>query len=315
MDLRGGNDIWLNFKDERSGFDKSKSLLLFFRYTDLYSQEAVAFMNRLWETYERKGIKMLGVHLPEFSFEEDYQNVKNAINVMGIKWPVYLDNRAKVSSSFGVRTIPDFQLYDKSGQLLKEHIRAGYFGEIQEGINEILNLNEKIIESHEHTKDCIRPTKPVYLGYKRGGMTLSGDFINRSADFGLPEVIAEGSVGLNGKFIVTENYAESKQKGAEVIVGFKAKVSACVATSSKGESRLKLYVNGKNPDSDGEGVPGDGVVKIEAPGLYYLVSGKKQDGHMKLELIDGGVRFFKFMFSGCVRENIEDKIIKGGEDN
>lgn len=48
---------------------------------------------RAWEEeYRAQGLVVIGVHSPEFAFEHEGQNLRRAVQAMGVRYPVAVDN-------------------------------------------------------------------------------------------------------------------------------------------------------------------------------------------------------------------------------
>jgi hypothetical protein len=52
---------------------------------------AHAHLKAWWATYHPKGLVIVGVHTPEFAFEHDPGNVREAVQRLGVRYPVALD--------------------------------------------------------------------------------------------------------------------------------------------------------------------------------------------------------------------------------
>src|SRR3989344_1310683 len=72
---------------------KGKVVLVdFWTYSCINCIHTLPYMRKWWDTYRDKCLVIIGVHTPEFSFEKDVQNVAQAVKVIGVLWPVVLDN-------------------------------------------------------------------------------------------------------------------------------------------------------------------------------------------------------------------------------
>jgi len=68
---------------------------------------------------------IIGVHSPEFDFEKNPDNVKNAVNQYGIHYPVAIDNQFITWQNFANHYWPAHYLIDKKGDVVLSH-----FGEV-----------------------------------------------------------------------------------------------------------------------------------------------------------------------------------------
>ena len=80
---------------------------------------------RAWAAkYAEHGLVVIGVHTPEFSFEHDPYNVRQATQDLGITYPVALDSDYTVWRAFANHYWPALYFVDAGG-----HIRHHHFGE------------------------------------------------------------------------------------------------------------------------------------------------------------------------------------------
>ena len=81
-----------------------------------------------WEAkYKARGLKVVGVHTPELSYERDLDNVLKAVDELKITYPVLVDGEAANWKKWGVHYWPSYYLVDAHGV-----IRESGYGEIHE---------------------------------------------------------------------------------------------------------------------------------------------------------------------------------------
>lgn len=91
------------------------------------------------ETYGPEGLIVIGNHYPEFAYEEDLENLKDAIERLEIPYPVAQDNDRATWGAYGVRYWPTLILIDKQGRIRYTHIGEGRYGEIEAAIQVLLS--------------------------------------------------------------------------------------------------------------------------------------------------------------------------------
>lgn len=67
-------------------------LVDFWAYACINCQRAGEHITKLYDTYRDSGLTVVGVHSPEYAFEHDLGNVRNAVEKEGIHYPVAQDN-------------------------------------------------------------------------------------------------------------------------------------------------------------------------------------------------------------------------------
>ncbi len=77
----------------------------------------------MYATYHRYGLDIVGVETPEFTFEQEASNVRQAISTDGIKYPVVQDNRYGTWNAYHNQYWPAEYFIDAQGKV--RHIKFG----------------------------------------------------------------------------------------------------------------------------------------------------------------------------------------------
>jgi peroxiredoxin len=88
--------------------------------------------------YKDQGLVVIGNHYPEFSHEEDIENVKNAVDKWGIEYAVAQDNDGATWRAYKNSYWPTLYLIDKQGHIRYVHIGEGRYDETEENIKALL---------------------------------------------------------------------------------------------------------------------------------------------------------------------------------
>jgi hypothetical protein len=91
-----------------------------------------------YNTYKDDGLVVIGVHTPEFNYEKDLNNVKEALVRLDVPYPVALDNDWKTWRAYRNRYWPAMYLIDKAGEVRYLHIGEGDYDRTQEVIEALL---------------------------------------------------------------------------------------------------------------------------------------------------------------------------------
>ena len=67
-------------------------LVDFWTYTCINCIRTLPFVEGLYTHYHRYGLEVVGIETPEFTFEQEADNVRQAIDSDGITYPVVQDN-------------------------------------------------------------------------------------------------------------------------------------------------------------------------------------------------------------------------------
>jgi hypothetical protein len=94
---------------------------------------------REWHNkYGDEGLVIIGNHYPEFSYEEDPDNLKQAIIDLDIPYAVAQDNDRKTWAAYKTRYWPTLYLIDKRGHIRYVHIGEGAYEITESVIQELL---------------------------------------------------------------------------------------------------------------------------------------------------------------------------------
>lgn len=95
-------------------------------------------MKEYHSKYKDQGLVVIGNHYPEFSYEEDLDNVKNAVANLGIEYAVAQDNDGDTWRAYKNHYWPTLYLIDKQGHIRYVHIGEGSYAETEENIKALL---------------------------------------------------------------------------------------------------------------------------------------------------------------------------------
>lgn len=82
---------------------------------------------------------MIGNHYPEFGYEKELENLKEAIVQLNIPYPVAQDNDRATWGAYNNRYWPTLYLIDKNGDIRYIHIGEGAYEETEAAIVSLLN--------------------------------------------------------------------------------------------------------------------------------------------------------------------------------
>ena len=95
---------------------KGKVVLVYiWTYTCINSIRPMPYIHDWNQKYSDKGLVNVGVHSPEFGFEKNYTNVKDAVQRFGITYPVILDSDHGTWNAYGNNYWPRNIRYDHIG--------------------------------------------------------------------------------------------------------------------------------------------------------------------------------------------------------
>ncbi|MEW6086461.1 MAG: redoxin domain-containing protein [Chloroflexota bacterium] len=135
------NDIWLNVDSPLRLADLRGRVVLLEMWTfDCINCKNVMPSLKLWHSkYATQGLVIIGNHYPEFDYEADIENLKNAVSSYGIEYAVAQDNDGATWRAYRNNYWPTLYLIDKQGRIRYMHIGEGRYIETEKNIQLLLN--------------------------------------------------------------------------------------------------------------------------------------------------------------------------------
>ena len=130
---------WLNSPPLTAAGLRGKVVLAgFWTYTCINWLRQLPYLRAWAGKYSGHGLVVIGVHTPEFSFEHNVDNVRQAVQDMGITYPVAIDNDYAVWRAFGNHYWPALYFADAQGRIRHHHFGEGEYGQSEMVIQQLL---------------------------------------------------------------------------------------------------------------------------------------------------------------------------------
>jgi cytochrome c biogenesis protein CcdA/thiol-disulfide isomerase/thioredoxin len=113
-------------------------LIDFWTYTCINCLRTLPYVTAWDRRYRDEGLTIVGVHTPEFGFEKDTANVREAIARNHIGYPVAQDNDYGTWNAWGNQYWPAKYLIDATGQVRYTHFGEGDYGTTEAAIRALL---------------------------------------------------------------------------------------------------------------------------------------------------------------------------------
>jgi thiol-disulfide isomerase/thioredoxin len=137
-----GIDTWINSSPLTMQQLRGKVVLVdFWTYTCINCIHVIPYVKSWNQKYKDQGLVVVGVHTPEYPFERNTDNVKEAIKRFDITFPVAQDNRYATWSAYSNQYWPAFYLVDKKGHVVYTHFGEGDYDETEAKIKALLAEN------------------------------------------------------------------------------------------------------------------------------------------------------------------------------
>jgi thiol-disulfide isomerase/thioredoxin len=315
--------IWLNSPPLSFRQLRGRVVLVdFWDYTCVNCIRTLPYVQAWHERYGNKGLTVIGVHTPEFTFAQYQSNIERGIREFGLTYPIVVDSDREIWKAFANRYWPTKYLLDKEGYLRYAHFGEGEYRETEEAIRELLReispalafppLMEPLRAEDGAGAVCFRPSAELYVGHARGRIGNEGSFHEDSiADYSLPDDLKEGFFYVRGRWASTAEYMEAVEDGEHIVVlRYEASgVNVVMASPRSGTRDVKIRQDGHPLNSsqktrDTRFRSGDSgeesYVSVQNARMYALVDNHDFGTHTLELTCPAGVAVFAFTFNSCI---------------
>ncbi len=297
---------WFNTPDMRplslAGLRGHVVLVDFWTYTCINCIRTLPYLKAWDATYRHDGLTIVGVETPEFPFEREASNVRDAIDQFGLRYPVVQDNDMGTWNAYGNEYWPADYLIDGKGQVRYATFGEGDYDKTETAIRALLAEAGADVGAKSHPTNVIVPseqaTPETYLGTERAEGWLAKPR-DGTHDYGPPP---SGPLPLN-EFAFSGTWQIGGQpataiSGAGIDVEFEAK-HVYLVLSSQGERprSVQVLLDGRPiPAADAGADVHDSQVTVRGQRLYTLVSLPGDQRHHLGLRFPPGVTGYAFTF-------------------
>lgn len=270
---------------------------------------------RAWDKkYKSKGLVVIGVHTPEFSFEEDIANVQQAVKDMNIAYPIAMDNNYEIWSGFSNQYWPALYLIDGKGKIRYYKFGEGDYQQIEEVIQQLLkeagatNIVNTTVSVDatgvEVPADWANLRSPEnYLGYERTENFASpgGPRKESRHDYTFPSSLSLNQWGLSGNWMLKKDRIILNKDNGRLSYRFHARdLHLVMGPLNKDASiRFRILIDGKPPgNTHGVDIDAGGNGIVTQQRLYQLIRQPESiaERQFEIEFLDTGIELFAFTF-------------------
>jgi thiol-disulfide isomerase/thioredoxin len=116
----------------------SVTLIQFWTFACINCQRTLPYVVDWHGKYAAKGLRVIGIHTPEFPFERDINNIKSALKKHNITYPVPVDNQFQTWKAYSNEYWPHLFLADRQGIIRYDHIGEGAYDTTEQTIQQLL---------------------------------------------------------------------------------------------------------------------------------------------------------------------------------
>lgn len=102
-------------------------------------QHVIPSLRGWYQKYSSQGLVIIGNHFPEFGYEKDLNNLKEAIKTLDVPYPVAQDNDGATWNAYHNRYWPTAYLIDRRGHIRFIQIGEGNYQRTEAAIRDLLS--------------------------------------------------------------------------------------------------------------------------------------------------------------------------------
>jgi cytochrome c biogenesis protein CcdA/thiol-disulfide isomerase/thioredoxin len=282
---------WVNSRPLTLASLRGKVVLIdFWTYTCINCIRTLPYLRAWDERYRDRGLTIVGVHTPEFAFEKDTGNVRDAVKRSGLRYAVAQDNDYATWNAWGNRYWPAKYLIDATGQVRDTHFGEGDYDVTEQAIRALLEeagggeLGDRA--GRQPGEVAGQATPETYLGAARAERWLRPPQPGVHAYPGADGALPQDTFALGGTWKVDAESAEAV-RGSTLKAHVTGK-SVYLVLGSRGNRPRQVTVR-----LDGEPYR---RVTVRRQRLYTLVSLPRTEEHELALEFEPGVSGFAFTF-------------------
>jgi thiol-disulfide isomerase/thioredoxin len=310
-----GATTWLNSQPLTMDELRGKVVLInFCTYTCINWLRQLPYVRAWAEKYTDQGLVVIGVHTPEFEFEQNLDNVRRALMDMRIDYPIAVDNDYAVWRAFENHYWPALYFIDTQGRIRHHQFGEGNYERSEQVIQQLLSesgagrvgqemvqINARGFEAAADWNSLKSPEN--YLGYARTENFASpgGAVLNQPHSYTAPAQLQLNQWALSGDWTIGRQAIVLNQSGGRIAYRFHARdLHLVMGPATPGTSvRFRVLIDGQpavavrgfDIDEQGEGT-------VTEQRLYQLIRQPQpiRDRQFEIEFLDAGVEAFAFTF-------------------
>jgi thiol-disulfide isomerase/thioredoxin len=306
---------WLNSPPLTAAGLRGKVVLVdFWTYTCINWLRTLAYVRAWAEKYKDEGLVVVGVHTPEFPFEQNEDNVREAAEDMTVEYPIALDSDYAVWRAFSNQYWPAVYIADAQGRIRHHHFGEGAYMECERVIQQLLreagrdgigdDLVSVIPDGFEAQADWTHLESPeTYLGYEQAQnfASLGRAELDEPRTYVVPDPLRLNHWALSGDWTIERRASVLNKPEGRIAFRFHARdVHLVMGPPARGTTvPFRVLVDGEPPGGDhGLDVDEQGHGRLSQQRLHQLIrqGGSITDRTFEIAFLAPGAEAYAFTF-------------------
>lgn len=310
-----GATEWLNSPPLTAAGLRGKVVLIdFWTYSCINWLRSLPYVRAWAEKYKNQGLVVIGVHTPEFAFEKNVDNVRQAAKAMRVNYPIAIDNDYAIWRAFKNEYWPALYFVDARGHIRHHHFGEGEYGQSEMIIQQLLSeagiggIGHELVSVDangvEAAADWDSMKSPeTYVGYQRAENFASpgGAVLDKRHVYASPVQLKLNHWALSGDWTVEKQLTVLNKPNGRIVYRFHARdLHLVMGCATRGTAvRFRVLIDGHPPGAaHGLDVDEQGNGTVMEHRLYQLIRQPQPiaDHTFEIEFLDAGVNAFVFTF-------------------
>jgi thiol-disulfide isomerase/thioredoxin len=306
---------WINSAPLAPAALRGKVVLVdFWTYSCINWRRSLPYVRAWAEKYKDKGLVVIGVHSPEFSFERDADNIRWAVKQMKIDYPIAVDSNGTLWSAFRNSYWPALYFIDVQGRIRHHEFGEGEYARSEAIIQQLLaegglgGIHRDMVSVTSVGVEAAADWNSLkssenYVGYERTENFVSrdGTIWDKRHIYVAPARLWLNHWGLSGAWTVEKERIVLNGNSGRIVYRFHARDLHLVMGSSVPGVPVpfRVLLDGKPPGAaHGIDVDEQGSGVVAEPRLYQLIRQSEPVGDrlFEIQFLDSGIEAFSFTF-------------------
>lgn len=278
-------------------------LIDFWTYSCINCVRTLPYLTDWYDKYADDGFVIIGVHTPEFAFEEDPENVQDAVERFDIEYPVAQDNNYETWRAYNNRYWPAKYFIDAEGNIRYTHFGEGDYDVSELVIRQLLadigvDADEEL-SGPADVEFMSEQTPEIYIGYGRQELFASPEDIvrNETSSYSIPDELPKDKFAVSGQWSFHNEYAQVEESGARMKLHFFAQDVYMVLDLAGQPGTVTVEVLSPDKENLSEDLNEQNEILVDEARLYHLVSfDEAVEGELILTFNQPGLQTFTFTF-------------------
>ncbi len=310
-----GATAWLNSEPLTPAGLRGRVVLVdFWTYTCINWLRTAPYVHAWEAKYRDKGLTVIGVHTPEFGFEQDLDNVIERSRGFGVDYPIAVDSNYGVWEAFANHFWPAVYIADAVGRIRYHHFGEGEYAMAEMVIQQLLieagaggvdpdlvSVEPKGFEVPADWRTLRSPETYVAYGRSAGFASPVPARFNEPYPYPEPARLSLNEWAPSGTWTLAQHAAVLKEAPGRIAIRFQARdVNLVMGPATRGTSvPFRVLLDGAAPGvAHGFDVDEGGNGTLADQRLHQLIRepGAVQEHLVEVEFREAGAEAYCFTF-------------------